>query len=75
MLGGLFFGHPQPGMFTERARSACVVGIAAQAAIAIDNARLFQPLSEREAELEKLQRASARAFLESERAARAEASG
>ncbi|HEY3486858.1 MAG TPA: PAS domain S-box protein, partial [Gammaproteobacteria bacterium] len=40
ILGGLFFGHPQPGIFTEHAeRLAC--GIAAQAAIAIDNARLY----------------------------------
>ncbi len=41
VLGGLFFGHPQPGMFTERAERL-VTGIAAQAAIAIDNARLYQ---------------------------------
>ena len=41
VLGGLFFGHPQVGVFTERAERI-VVGIAAQAAIAIDNARLFQ---------------------------------
>lgn len=41
VLGGLFFGHPEPGIFTERAERL-VVGIAAQAAIAIDNARLYQ---------------------------------
>jgi PAS domain S-box-containing protein len=41
VLGGLFFGHPQPGVFTARAERI-VVGIAAQAAIAIDNARLYQ---------------------------------
>ncbi|WP_187829952.1 ATP-binding protein [Siccirubricoccus phaeus] len=41
VLGGLFFGHPQPGIFTERAERL-VVGIAVQAAIAIDNARLYQ---------------------------------
>jgi PAS domain S-box-containing protein len=41
VLGGLFFGHPQPGVFTEDAEHL-IVGIAAQAAIAIDNARLFQ---------------------------------
>ena len=41
VLGGLFFGHPEPGRFTvddER----IVVGIAAQAAVAIDNARLYE---------------------------------
>ncbi|HET7036121.1 MAG TPA: ATP-binding protein, partial [Thermomicrobiaceae bacterium] len=41
VLGGLFFGHAEPGMFTERAERL-VTGIAAQAAIAIDNARLFE---------------------------------
>nr|WP_307437781.1 response regulator [Labrys monachus] len=41
VLGGLFFGHPRPGMFTERAERLAI-GIAAQAAIAIDNARLYQ---------------------------------
>lgn len=41
VLGGLFFGHPEPGIFTDRAERL-VVGIAAQAAIAIDNARLYQ---------------------------------
>jgi signal transduction histidine kinase/DNA-binding response OmpR family regulator len=41
VLGGLFFGHPEPGIFTERAERL-LGGIAAQAAIAIDNARLYQ---------------------------------
>ena len=41
VLGGLFFGHPQPGVFTERAERI-VTALAAQAAVAIDNARLYQ---------------------------------
>jgi PAS domain S-box-containing protein len=41
VLGGLFFGHPDAGVFTERAERV-MVGLAAQAAIAIDNARLFE---------------------------------
>jgi two-component sensor histidine kinase len=41
VLGGLFFGHGGVGVFTERAEQI-VLGIAAQAAIAIDNARLFR---------------------------------
>jgi diguanylate cyclase (GGDEF)-like protein/PAS domain S-box-containing protein len=41
VLGGLFFGHPEAGVFTER-HERIVVGLAAQAAIAIDNARLFE---------------------------------
>ena len=40
VFGGLFFGHPEPGMFTERAERLAV-GIAGQASIAIDNARLY----------------------------------
>jgi PAS domain S-box-containing protein len=41
VLGGLFFGHADPGVFTERTERI-VLGIAAQAAVALDNARLFQ---------------------------------
>jgi PAS domain S-box-containing protein len=41
VLGGLFLGHPEPGVFGERAERL-VTGIAPQAAIAIDNARLYQ---------------------------------
>jgi len=40
VLGGLFFGHSQTGVFTQEAESI-VTGIAAQAAIALDNAALF----------------------------------
>jgi PAS domain S-box-containing protein len=43
VIGGLFFGHPQENVFTERAEKL-VAGITAQAAIAIDRARLFQGL-------------------------------
>ena len=40
VLGGLFFGHPEPDRFTEN-HERLLLGLAAQAAIAIDNARLF----------------------------------
>jgi light-regulated signal transduction histidine kinase (bacteriophytochrome) len=40
VLGGLFFGHSQVGIFTEEAEQIAT-GIAAQAAIALDNAALF----------------------------------
>ena len=40
VLGGLFFGHGEPGMFDERAERAAV-GVATQAAVALDNARLY----------------------------------
>ncbi|MBV8800516.1 MAG: response regulator, partial [Alphaproteobacteria bacterium] len=41
VLGGLFFGHPEPGVFTEHAERL-VTALAAQAAVAIDNSRLHQ---------------------------------
>ncbi|MFN3943861.1 MAG: PAS domain-containing protein [Allosphingosinicella sp.] len=40
VIGGLFFGHSVPGTFGERAERV-MTGLAGQAAIAIDNARLF----------------------------------
>ena len=41
VLGGLFFGHPEPGVFTEHAERI-VVALASQAAVAIDNVRLYE---------------------------------
>ncbi|XXY45184.1 GAF domain-containing protein [Sorangium sp. So ce269] len=41
VIGGMFFGHPKPGVFTERSEHL-TVGLAAQAAVAMDNARLFR---------------------------------
>jgi PAS domain S-box-containing protein len=49
VLGGLFFGHPEAGVFQER-HERLVVGLAAQAAIAIDNARLFAAAEQARAE-------------------------
>lgn len=40
-VGGLFFGHPEPNIFTERAERL-IRGIAAQTSIAIDNAHLYE---------------------------------
>lgn len=40
VLGGLFFGHSKVGVFGARAEER-MTGLAAQAAIAIDNSRLF----------------------------------
>jgi PAS domain S-box-containing protein len=61
VIGGLFFGHADPGVFTERTERL-VAGIAAQAAVAIDNARLYEA-AQQSAEERKL-------LLESERHAR-----
>ncbi len=64
LLGTMFFGHPEPGVFSERSERI-VRGIAAQAAIAVDNTRLYEATA-RAAEERKL-------LLENEREARAEA--
>ncbi|MFY3383014.1 ATP-binding protein [Paracidovorax sp. MALMAid1276] len=39
VLGGLFFGHASPGMFSEQSERS-LMGLAGEAAVAIDNARL-----------------------------------
>jgi PAS domain S-box-containing protein len=56
VLGGLFFGHPEKGVFTERAERI-MVGLAAQAAIAIDNSRLFGEAQDEIAERTKVEAA------------------
>lgn len=43
VLGGLFFGHEKTGVFTERSERL-MLGLAGEAAVAIDNNRLFQAL-------------------------------
>lgn len=53
VLGGLFFGHSQPGVFTMEAEEM-VIGVAAQAAIAIDNSRLYEQLKKQNIENERL---------------------
>ena len=52
VIGGLFFGHVMPGMFTERSERV-MVGLAAQTAIAIDNARLFEAVHQANTQLEE----------------------
>ncbi len=64
VVGTLFFGHPEPHMFNERTERL-VSGVAAQAGIAIDNARMVEA-AQRAAEERTV-------LLERERSARAEA--
>ncbi|MBW4656911.1 MAG: PAS domain-containing protein [Kaiparowitsia implicata GSE-PSE-MK54-09C] len=52
VLGGLIFGHPDPARFNKR-HEKLIVGLAAQAAIAIDNARLFKQVQEANETLEQ----------------------
>lgn len=53
VLGGLFFGHATPGVFSERSERG-MAGLAAEAAVAIDNAHLTQAAQR---ELEERRRA------------------
>jgi signal transduction histidine kinase/ActR/RegA family two-component response regulator len=64
VMGGLFFGHSDTGVFSERTERI-IAGVAAQAAVAMDNARLYE--AARKSALER------DALLQSERAARVEA--
>ncbi len=52
VLGGLFLGHSLPDRF-DSTHEAIVQGIAAQAAIAMDNARLFEQSQWAQAELKR----------------------
>jgi PAS domain S-box-containing protein len=64
VLGSMFFGHPEPRVFSARTEQI-VAGIAAQAAVAIDNARLYEAAHQAAEERKVL--------LENERVARTEA--
>jgi len=64
VLGGLLLGHPAPGMFTERTERI-VAGLAAQAAVAMDNAHLYEIAQKSALERD--------ALLQSERLARVQA--
>jgi PAS domain S-box-containing protein len=55
VIGGLFFGHERPGVFTERAERL-VAGIAAQAAVCMDNAQLFSDFRQAEEALREADR-------------------
>lgn len=44
VIGGLIFGHPKSGVFKEE-HEKMVVNIAAQAAISIDNSKLFEQVN------------------------------
>jgi PAS domain S-box-containing protein len=52
VIGGLFFGHPETDVFSQRSERL-MSGLAAQAAIGIDNARLFQAAQRARDDLER----------------------
>src|SRR5581483_6415796 len=69
VLGGLFFGHPEVGVFTER-DARTVEGLAAQTAIAMDNARLFEAAKRARAEAEKAAAENEQLYVEAQRLGR-----
>ncbi len=71
VIGGLFLGHPECGVFNERAERL-TLGLASQASIAMANASLFRALRDREGQLKEIA-AEREQFLQSERVARSEA--
>jgi len=70
VIGGLFFGHPEPGVFNER-DARIMEAIAAQTAIAMDNARLYQRAQQSVIEREELLNREQKARQEAEAASRA----
>ncbi|WP_234683721.1 ATP-binding protein [Bradyrhizobium monzae] len=56
VIGGLFFGHGRPGVFDERSERG-LTGLAAEAAVAIDNTRLSQATQREIAQRERAQQA------------------
>jgi PAS domain S-box-containing protein len=56
VIGGLFFGHAEPAKFVDE-HEELLVGIAGQAATAIDNARLYQAAEREVAERRRAEQA------------------
>ncbi len=69
VLGGLFFGHPEPNVFTER-DEVVVAGLAAQAAVAMDNARLYETAKRARAEAERAATENERLYRQAEESSR-----
>lgn len=69
VLGGLFFGHQEPAMFTER-DEIIVSGLASQAAVAMDNARLYEAAKKARAEAEHAATENERLYRQAEESSR-----
>jgi GAF domain-containing protein len=69
VLGALFFGHPEPRVFTER-DERLATAIAAHAAIAIDNAQLYGQAQREIAERRRAEESERTARTQAERASR-----
>jgi PAS domain S-box-containing protein len=69
VLGGLFFGHPEEGVFTERA-ARVVEGLATQASVAMDNAKLFEAVQRARTEAEQSAAEKERLYREAQESSR-----
>jgi PAS domain S-box-containing protein len=69
VYGGLFFGHPEVAVFTERV-TRIIEGLAAQAAIAMDNARLFDAVQKARSEAEATAEHNERLYRQAEESGR-----
>jgi PAS domain S-box-containing protein len=65
VLGGLFFGHPEPGVFTAQ-HEQIILGMAAQAAVAMDNSRLYEAAKRAHVEAERSAEEKERLYREAE---------
>jgi PAS domain S-box-containing protein len=69
VYGGLFFGDPKEGIFTER-EARIVEGLAAQAAVAMDNARLYDAAQRARDEAQKSAEEKERLYREAQESSR-----
>lgn len=67
--GGLFFGHPDAGKFSDRV-ARIVEGLAGQAAIAMDNARLFEAVQRARTDAEAAADRNQRLYRQAEESSR-----
>ena len=69
VMGGLFFGHPSESVFSAR-HEQIVVGMAAQAAVAMDNARLYETVNREREQAERAAEENERLYRETQEANR-----
>lgn len=69
VLGGLFFAHPEANVFTKLDEMV-VTGLAAQAAVAMDNARLYEAMKRARAEAERAAAEKERLYRQAEESSR-----
>jgi PAS domain S-box-containing protein len=69
VLGGLFFAHPDENVFTQR-DELTVLGLAAQAAVAMDNAHLYESAKKARAQAELAATENERLYRQAEESSR-----